>query len=382
MALHVLVTQGYTNKQLNIPKRAYNTKVLELTRINNESQKWSTEIDRIGDTCKIISLSAKCDINTEIEKIQLILNNTVALDVPGTILKIASGESEYSDSIKHWPFHYDSFLELPLPIGNLHFTCVIFRVFFTDTVQSVDVCIDYQYVDFDERRSIIENPLVMIQQIENDSVNVQQFNNTKICLLLEGNYLSKGFFIETDTDTPISNIQECTLSIHGHTYIELYKPYILKYCKFINNNLLWVPFKRECDIWNLDKKSYDGAINMARIDNLKLELLFSKVPSKISILPVSLNCIRIHNGIAELVCHSFSLRNCTKQITEPIHRPLNPDKSMCPILYDEIKGEYYSCHVCNTNFSKVALDTCFKKSNDSTCPYCRTVWTNFIVYYV
>lgn len=62
-------------------------------------------------------------------------------------------------------------------------------------------------------------------------------------------------------------------------------------------------------------------------------------------------------------------------------RPLEVEKSECPILYTPIGAgdTYCSCSVCKNCFGAEALKEALKTGGDH-CPMCRGGWTNWVVY--
>jgi len=52
--------------------------------------------------------------------------------------------------------------------------------------------------------------------------------------------------------------------------------------------------------------------------------------------------------------------------------------SLCPVLYEEITGNYIQCHQCHKNFDETVSENWVKRHK--SCPMCRVAWQDFTIY--
>lgn len=291
MAQISLNVNGLTEKNLKLQKRIYTPRSIELKQ-NNSGNYWKGKLEKNGEMCKILAISANCSQTTEIRSIQLIIFGEIIVDIPTCLINLICTKCTYINGVKTWSLNYNSFLSKHIPQHTIFTSKIEVWVDFVNTVNSAEIVIEYVYLSNEEIEELDKSSeSITFQQFHYDTV--ESIENNNLVLELKAGLLTKGLFIETD----VSSLNKITIEFSNEQFVELSNPYLLHYCSFINDNLLWIPFKNGCEIWNSKKESYDGSINLSYIDKIILKLDFVNKPNKITICKVSLNYLTIRRGV-------------------------------------------------------------------------------------
>lgn len=168
------------------------------------------------------------------------------------------------------------------------------------------------YLNTIERRQLY-NSNVKLKDICNifNEINYMNFcniNNSNTTYVFDINFyrISKGFFIKCDLLNKLSEIQ---LIVFLNTpRIVLNKFLIKQNCVTINPNLLYFPFNSEEKYYDDNIKSWEGAINFSRLDDVKLLLKFDEQIQNITIYNLSFNILRVNNKeLYELVDYNTNV---------------------------------------------------------------------------
>lgn len=257
------------------------------------------------------------------------------------------------------------------------------------------------------RQALVKDKLQRLYQelswYEYNLTNIREDDN-KYEFNLNFSRISKGFFIECEN---INNLNELKLLFYFPndplTRIA-YNKFLLKSKSIkINENMIYLPFNYDKSYTDISNESYEGGIDLSRIDDLILVLTFSQPINNIKIYNVGMNllCKNIDqkkwnvlysssyvNGELsyEHQCYSGVYyffggkhKNKNKEFNPPIIKKIN-DVSTCPILIEviNIDDTYLSCDKCKNNFSEKAIKQWI--INKNTCPTCRDKWTNYQIY--
>jgi hypothetical protein len=241
---------------------------------------------------------------------------------------------------------------------------------------------------------------------------------------------TKGFLIQCGVD----DLMTIKFYINNNIRIDYNLVLIQSACVKISNNLLYMPFN-ENDVYNeRNLGSFDGSINLSRLESSTLCLQFQTRQHKVVIHNVYFNQLRQTNGLANLVAGhipnftttltsqhpiipivgtlpnssmfdmsgnyigNYVMNNSMMQtssyssagqtgpnnLTNVIYRPINPERSLCYITHEEIllNRHYMTCDACFHNFKELSIKQWLEQNTGSrrTCPTCRVVWTNYNVY--
>ncbi len=298
----------------------------------------------------------------------------------------------------------------------------------------------YMHNNEENQRLIINDNCKLISQISTlyvaNSPSVSNNRDFQInTSVLNG--LTKGFLIQCC----IQELTSIKFYINNLLRFEYNRFLILTACVKISDNLLYMPFNNHTNFEEIGFHTFSGAINLSRLENSTLCLLFSRDQPKVVIHNVYENNLRCQNGLGGLLTNNFPafiesntthhpiipiigrppnagmldmsgnyIANNTNNYNNPInissntgatgpsvttveypipngmilYLVINTDRSMCNISHEEILGgqRYMTCYSCNNNFLENAIKQWlrYRNGNLRTCPTCREVWTNFNVY--
>lgn len=234
----------------------------------------------------------------------------------------------------------------------------------------------------------------------NNGNNGTNITSTSIVLGDRDSQLTKGFFIEGSID----KIDNLRLSLNGHDRLVYNKLMISRYCKKISDKLVYLPFCVSNNYKDMTVDSYIGSTNLSVIDTTRINLHFSsnfndKSDNYLNIYTVSMKYLVYHGGLGWTnytpvtnlppIDIPTSVNN-----PQPVNnsQPINisnewetqqgtlriEDEIMCPITYELINDDYCLCTTCNNAFGHTAIRRWL--NTRSTCPLCRSSFTNRIRY--
>lgn len=305
----------------------------------------------------------------------------------------------------------------------LYHHVVKFQLSQNEIISDYGITTTQTYLDMVERRDMYQNSHEeLIQQLSFVDIKVDmndetQTSDTFDLRYLPFNLISKGFFIQCEN---VDNLNNILLKFNGEDRFDLNRFLIMRKCKKINQNLLYLPFNYEKSYSERTLQSFEGSANLSRIDTVSLMLKFNVAINNVKIYCLNSNIFRQMGGMgglaygADLSNSTYDLRNnvlrrpeivssaaifsatpmqpirpptvgTTIVYTGPTMKPIiSEDASNCPILCEPIGagGKYMRCDQCNNNFSEEALKQWLesKRPQQRTCPLCRVQWSNFEIY--
>lgn len=288
----VVESNGYIDQQLNLSKRAYVPKMIDLEPRGNNHWKRKVYDGLLRPRAfKIWGLRAVCPEGVEISRVLITMCGEIFVDIPRSILELMT-KGTYQDGSKFWSLSHDSLFSDRLPL-HYYYDSVV-EVYFTGEVSSAGVLVEYTYLSQKLTRELenTDRSNVTFQVIHSCTVmNTPKKHN--MIIELNAGMLTKGLFLEADNIQSLSNL---SLRLNKETLLDLQNSFLFHYCRLMNHRMLWVPFKRDVEIWDSTPKSYDGSVNLGRIDKVLLNLTFTSVSDTLTIYPLSLNFIRVNNG--------------------------------------------------------------------------------------
>jgi hypothetical protein len=244
----------------------------------------------------------------------------------------------------------------------------------------------------------IRDPVQYFQTL--NCINHQGNTDYSINLtLLDG--ISKGYVLEG----PIDTLEELSLHFNHMEAYKLNQATLSVLGRRLGPNLLYIPFNQDIPLEMNEFQAYQGALNHNRIDNIRMRIKQSQATEQcFTIHSLCLNRILYLGGMAGAATTPFFEQ--TYDVTTPIpvvnpviraptqtatptwtneNKVINPDKSTCPINYEEITEgmQYCECSKCKNCFIKDALARHFEAGTTPSarkCPICRDPWTNWVIY--
>ena len=286
----------------------------------------------------------------------------------------------------------------------------------------------------DERR-YIDMSYNIIQQVSSIHVKVDmdnEFTQSDEFRIRTNMFrgLVKGFFIEANL---IQDLNEIQFYINDCIRID-YDKYMIKHmCVKINLNMIYIPLNVDITYDNREYNSYNGSINIDRIDNSFLNLKFLTPRNQVRIHALTMNMYDQRGGtgtihfinhiqhliqdfryhtltpIEELLLQNRNIRIFNSIITNgPAYdRSLNDDqlevavgyisqeirrviededRNICHISQIPIQENqrYMLCASCLNCYNELDLIQWFLSLNNNnrlrTCPTCRQIWRDYNVY--
>jgi hypothetical protein len=229
-----------------------------------------------------------------------------------------------------------------------------------------------QFLDISERRRLSEYDIVEhhIRQIHTRCSDFPLRTNARI--RIQESHLTTGLFLEGN----ISEINSIQILLNNNSVFKIPKYFFGNVFKQFSPTLLWIPFQPRADPWLSD--DYRGAINLDRIDAAEIVLSFDTPQSQIKVHKVIANLLRTGVGGAAIV---FGRAREQQQWTTE-NKSIDNDRTLCPITHEDIVAgdTYCQCSTCTHNFKSDSLKQAFENSINSSCPMCRSSWSNWIIY--
>jgi hypothetical protein len=179
---------------------------------------------------------------------------------------------------------------------------------------------------------------------------------------------TKGFFLEGT----LQDISSVRLTMTDRTSGELWMYYageLSVLAQNIGDRYLYVPFNHLVDMRSTTTESYVGSF--AYRGTIELMVTYNSSRVLASVHSLSSN---------ELTYRAGTLQQQGASSWSFISKALNPDRSLCPITYETITGDYCECDTCHYAFDSTALQNYVRSRSEPSCPTCRSPWTNQTVY--
>ena len=138
----------------------------------------------------------------------------------------------------------------------------------------------------------------------------------------------------------------------------------------VTDRYLFIPFHHRTDMRSTSAESYLGAFSYR--GSIELMVTYNRPRHQATIHALVSQKLTYRAGVLQHR-HSTQWTTTTKA--------LNPERSTCPITYETITGDYCECDTCHYAFDSVSLQNYVaSRSENPTCPTCRSPWTNRTVY--
>jgi hypothetical protein len=286
-------------------------------------------------------------------------------------------------------YHLDKTkLFFPVKLIALQYHVVEIRITKTGNCNTIKLNGVYDYLYTEERRHMAQNSHEsFIKQLKIGSV--ENYNSGQVkSLNMNGNV--NGFIL---TDINPNIINSIKLKLNGHERLNYEDHFeIMMNTQRINDNTIYI---------NLNDSNYNddvtnSSLNTSRVDNIQLQLGLDEGNDGINfkIGSYSNNILRVMSGmggVAYAFDHDIGISNntYTPSSSVPIYsvstsqpwakKPkLMVGDTLCPVMHEEIEGDYVCCHQCKKNFDSSIIDSWINPHK--TCPMCRVTWNDFTIY--
>jgi hypothetical protein len=206
-----------------------------------------------------------------------------------------------------------------------------------------------------------------IQQVQTQSLQahdpVQHFTFTPSMV-----QFTKGFFIE-GTLQDISSVRLTMLDRPSGELWMYYAGELSVIARPVTDRYLFVPFNHLADMRSTASDSYLGSF--AYRGPIELTVTYNKSRGRTTVHSLVSNTLKYRAGVLQHERGSQWFR---------LVKALNPERSMCPITYETITGDYCECDTCHYAFDSTALQSYVTGRSEPTCPTCRSPWVNQTVY--
>ena len=179
---------------------------------------------------------------------------------------------------------------------------------------------------------------------------------------------TKGFFLE-GTVQDISSVRLTMTDRTGGDLWMYYAGELSVLAENIGDRYLYVPFNHLAIMRSTDPDSYLGSF--AYRGSTELTVTYNSARIRTSIHSLS---------STELIYRAGVLQQVSASSWSFISKALNPDRSLCPITYEQITGNYCECDTCSYAFDAIPLQNYVRSRSDPLCPTCRSPWTSRTVY--
>lgn len=283
-------------------------------------------------------------------------------------------------------------------VGMRHSPCTVsFPVHnYRSVIRHVYAVAELCYVSEEERREYIESPFTLIYPRVLNYITHKwgASRSTNLTHSVRPSGLAKGLFIEGN----IALMEHMRISIDGREIVDFNETMLGLFCHRISERLHYLSFSNVNDFATLSLDSFASAANFTTATSAELNL--SLKPTYLERAPFAEETLLIHtlifdelqvsSGVAGLSSVIFAAAVAPIPAAPPAHgapsagwatevRPLDAETE-CPITGTLIADEYGMCGGCGRAFDFPALTQWLRLRNRQTCPLCRRVWTNFVMY--
>jgi hypothetical protein len=175
----------------------------------------------------------------------------------------------YTEDATHAHFHIPPYLLGYIPIFSYPNRSVNVELLNTNSKYNITYStytVPSTYKSFDPRTH-------KLYQYVNAHTNVAKHNANEIHIQANGVGLTKGFFIESDKLDDVTTVSILYNGIERLTYdTKLMKHYTYR----ISANLIYIPLSLTNDYQKCDRDSYQTGVNMGRIENLEIRVIFRR----------------------------------------------------------------------------------------------------------
>lgn len=341
-------------------------------------------ISRTGDLytpTKILCYN--CSEDFSINSIQLIIGGNIITEINDTKFLdfINFSENIYIDNTLNKVYHLDKTkLFFSIKLVALQYHEVKIRISKTGNCNTIKLNGVYDFLTTQEIQETADNPHInCIKQMKIGAI--QNYNSDQLLSLhMDGNV--NGFIL---TDINPNIINSIKLKLNGIDRLDYQdKLEIMMNTQFINDNTIYI---------NLNESNYyddvtNSSLNTSRMDNIQLQLGLDEGNNGINfkIGCYSNNVLRIASGsgagdILYSFHHYIVINNSPSVSTSQpwAKKPkLMEGNTTCPVMYEDIQGEFICCHQCKNNFDSSIIDNWIKTHKN--CPMCRVTWNDFTIY--
>jgi hypothetical protein len=403
-ALMSLAATGAQEQQMGLTQTKVASSYDELEPTSSGGFSWKWMIPRSGDLFQPLALHIECQPDAPTESVlrnltdfQVMIGGSVIQRIPFSLLT-ALGTTDREGDMLTVAFDMKMFMpEFYMVCLQYHEVCIEVRRIGGTSIQAIRLLGEYRYLQNQPRHALAAGHHALpIQQIETSRAEGLPQTTSTYKFRVNFNLLSKGYFLEGNLD----QLTRYKLMLNNNVAAD-YSRATLRYLgKRLSPTLWWLPFEAGADFRNPAFASFMGGLNHSRVDNVRMELRFSAPQTALTLHNLHSNILRIQSGMgglvfatggggplslstgADSVPASLSSSNSPVQAQNwsSAPRPVDADRTMCPIEYEDIgAGAHYGhCVTCRHNFLETPLKECLKRKPD--CPMCRKPWADWTIY--
>ena len=349
------------------------------------------DISRIGDLYTPTKIMCyNCSEDFSINSIKIVIDSRSIIEIDDTKFFdfIGFTENIIIDGICNKVYHLDKtklFFTIKLIALTGYVSIQITKTGNCDTIKLNGV---YDFLDTNVRRQTVlnshENTIKQMKIGKFENYSSGQVKK----LIMDG---TVNGFILTDINPNIIN--SINLKLDGHDRIHYQdKLEIMMNTQRINENTIYINLN-DCNYnENVNNSSLNTSSNIFNNITLKLGLDEGIDNITFKIGCYSNNILRIISGCAGVLfdfTHYIFVNDYVEtsinqsrynNISQPwAKKPkLIEGDTLCPVIYEEIEGDYICCQQCKKNFDYSIIDTWIKPNK--TCPLCRITWSDFTIY--
>jgi hypothetical protein len=337
-----------------------------------------------------------CDDDFSIDKIEFCVGGQCIININDT--QFMNSIIDFIEDINidgniNKVYHLDKTkLFYKVKLISLQYHDVDIRIIKSGNCQQIKLNGEYTFLESEDRREMAQNSQEeQIKQFYSDKV--ENYNSGERLKINMGGNIN-GLII---TDINPNIINSITLKLNGNNRLHYGdKLEIMMNTQRINDNTIYINLN---DSHFMDDVT-NSSLNTSRIDLKQLILGTDNNSINFKVGCYSNNIFRTISGMGGMSYYFGEMRiiNQNQYVEPPIinhfninipsqHNSSQPwakkpklmtGDTMCPVLYEEIEGEYICCHQCHKNFDISVMDSWIKVRKN--CPMCRTNWTDFTIY--
>jgi hypothetical protein len=303
----------------------------------------------------------------ELGSLRISIGGTLIHMVP-IVLLASLGTLTYTESRLTISFDFCMFMSRILLL-NRQPVIISLETLTTTNVSSVRFMLNRVSTDDQERHLLTYGDHDLpLQQIQTQTLQASPEPTQHFTFHPSMTQFTKGFFLEGT----VQDISSVRLTMTDRTRGELWMYYAGELSVLahpVTDRYLFVPFNHRADMRSTAPDSYLGSF--AYRGPIELTVTYNGPRSRATIHSMVSNKLKYRAGVLQ---HERAAQ------WSRVVKTLNPERSMCPITYDNIGGDYCECDTCHYAFDATALQNYVAGKSDPTCPTCRSSWTSRVVY--
>lgn len=374
---------------------------------------YRADLPHHSDFVEVLSLNVKCVNPNEpiyFTSLQLHVGGSPCVFIPFVLVQNFSTLTIVGDT-RVYSFKFPM-LGGKIPMCRLQFHLATIRYVcpYDPNIVSVSVNFRGTVLDTQERNALLNanSRLDVFQYYETVHVN-NPTNATKFRMNARLFNLCKGYIIEG----PVERLTRLCYSLNNNRLYDYSQAGLHTFGTKLNDRMLYLPFNMDAPLLSNRISSFHGGVNHNRIDDLQIYMELSE-PGTFNVHAVCANALRTQGsmGCAYFDSEEELMKGKPSAPVNPLplsgpflieptlairagrappvptttwaaeQKLIDPERNVCPILYDTIAAgaEYCTCAVCNNNFTAAALKHHLVTNSRKNCPMCREPWMRWVVY--